>query len=73
VNLVPGAGSVSRLVDLNPRKRGRHVPVTAQPVVAPGDLLGDPPDVVIVMNPLYRDEVACTVHELGLDAEVVVA
>lgn len=73
VNLVEGGAGVSRLVDLNPRKRGRFVPVTAQPVVAPEDLLTNRPDVVVVMNPLYRAEVEAALGELGIPAEVIVA
>lgn len=72
VNLVDG-GAVSRLVDVNPRKHGRFVPVTAQPVVAPQELVGCPPDVVVVMNPLYRQEVVAALDGLGLAATVVVA
>jgi SAM-dependent methyltransferase len=73
VNLVEGGGTVRRVVDVNPLKRGRFVPVTAQPVVAPQDLVADPPDVVVVMNPLYGDEVGATLEGLGVAAEVVVA
>ena len=73
VNLVDGGGAVSRLVDVNPKKWGRHVPRTAQPVVAPDELTVDPPDMVIVMNPLYRDEVASMLAELSLQTEAVTA
>lgn len=73
VNLIEGGGEISRLVDLNPLKQGCFVPVTAQQVVAPEALREDPPAVVIVMNPMYREEVSATVGNLGVDAEVVVA
>ncbi len=73
VNLVDGGEHVSRLVDLNPLKFGRFVPGAATAVVAPSDLVADPPDVVVVMNQLYRDEIVAALEELGISAEVVVA
>lgn len=73
VNLINGGDKVSRLVDLNPLKRDRFVPVTAQRVVSPDDLRSDPPQVIIVMNRMYRDEVSTMVGSLGISAEVVVA
>ncbi|MFV0317409.1 MAG: class I SAM-dependent methyltransferase [Microthrixaceae bacterium] len=73
VNIVEGGTGISRLVDLNPLKRGRFVPGTAQMVVSPEDLLEEVPEVVVVMNPIYRDEVDARVSELGIRAEVLVA
>ncbi len=73
VNLVEGGAGVSRLVDLNPLKWGRFVPGTAQEVVGPDHLVGDPPDVAVVMNPLYAEEVALALRDRGVDAEVIVA
>jgi hypothetical protein len=73
VNIVEGGRGVSRLVDVNPLKRARFVPGTAQPVVAPADLAVEPPDVVILMNPVYEDEVRTALDRLGIDAELVTA
>lgn len=73
VNLIEGGGGVSRLVDLNPLKQGCFVPVTAQRVVSPVALREDPPAAIVVMNPMYRDEVSARVEDLGMDAEVLVA
>jgi hypothetical protein len=67
---VPGGGGVQQVVDVNPRKHGRYVPGTGQRVVAPDELSAAPPDLVVVMNPLYVDEVRSTLGRLGLDAEV---
>jgi hypothetical protein len=71
-NLVDRRGAIRRLVDLNPLKQGRYVPVSAQAVVAPDDLVADPPDVVVVMNPLYQQEVAELLRDLDVEAEVIV-
>jgi SAM-dependent methyltransferase len=75
-NSVPGGGAggaVTCLVDLNPRKHGRFVPGTGQPVVPPNALKQLRPDVIIVMNPLYREEIGTLARELGLDCLVEVA
>ena len=71
LNLVPGADRVGCVVDVNPRKHGRHVPVTGQPVVGPEELPSFRPDVVLVMNPLYEAEIRATLGDLGVDADVV--
>jgi SAM-dependent methyltransferase len=73
VNVVPGGDTVSCLVDLNPRKHGRFVPGTGQPVVAPETLARIQPDVILVMNPLYRDEIARLARRIGSSAAVEVA
>jgi len=67
-----GAGDevVGRAVDLNPAKHGMHIAGTGQLIVAPEALAEAPPAVVIVMNPLYRDEIAGTLEAMGVDAEV---
>lgn len=69
-----GAGDrVSVVVDVNPRKQGLAVPGTGHPVVAPEALLEDPPDLVVLMNPVYRAEVREELDGLGLQAVPLVA
>ncbi|HEC10648.1 MAG TPA: methyltransferase domain-containing protein [Acidimicrobiales bacterium] len=70
LNQMSGASEIGRLVDVNPRKRGRHVPGTGQVIVAPADLVDSPPTHVIVMNPLYTDEVSAMLAELGVGSTV---
>ncbi|MFW6066905.1 MAG: class I SAM-dependent methyltransferase [Myxococcota bacterium] len=71
VNGVPGAEAISALVDINPRKHGKHVPGTGHPVRAPEELPARPPDVVLLMNPVYRDEVGSQLHALRLSPTLV--
>ena len=70
LNLVRGTEHVGAVVDLNPRKQGTFVPGTGHPIVAPEALVGRAPGRVIVMNPIYRDEVAARLAELGLQPEL---
>ena len=67
---VEGTDRIRAAVDINPRKRGRHVPVSGHPVVAPADLVADPPATAIVLNPVYVDEIGAQLAELGLSTQV---
>lgn len=71
VNLVAQEIRPYGIVDLNPRKQGRFVPGTASPVLAPAALRSEPPDVIIVMNPIYETEVRRESDRLGLGAQVM--
>lgn len=61
------------VVDLNPRKVGKFLPGTAQQIISPQALCRQKPDVVVVMNPIYRQEVRKMLEELGIPAQVLAA
>lgn len=52
-------------VDINPRKQGMYIPGTGQKIVTPKFLTKYQPDIVIIMNPIYEDEIR--VHSQKLD------
>lgn len=58
-------------VDINPYKRGTYMAGTGQRIVAPEFLQACRPDVVIVMNPIYCDEIRQDLNRLGVTAEIV--
>jgi SAM-dependent methyltransferase len=62
---------ISAVVDVNPYKQGKFIPGTGHPVVAPAALVNDPPDLVIVMNPIYIDEIAASLRALRLEPEII--
>jgi cellulose synthase/poly-beta-1,6-N-acetylglucosamine synthase-like glycosyltransferase len=64
---------ISHVIDLNPHKHGRFVPVTGQEIVAPEFLKEFRPDVVITMNPVYRDEIADKLRGMNLSADCIPA
>jgi C-methyltransferase C-terminal domain len=66
VNVVPGAERIGALVELNPHKHSRFAPRTGTPIRAPEALRGQPVESVVIMNPLYHDEIAGAVAALGL-------
>jgi SAM-dependent methyltransferase len=73
LNAIPAAESVEHVVDLNPRKHGKHIPGTGQVIIAPEALREQTPGTVVVMNPIYAEEVGRALRALGLDADVLVA
>ncbi len=59
------------LVDVNPYKQGRFMPGTGQEVSAPDFLAEYQPDLVIAMNPIYREEIQADLDRMGVQAELV--
>ena len=54
----PQDGGLELVVDINPDKWGRHVAGSGQRIVAPAELTDYRPRHVVVMNPIYVDEIA---------------
>jgi SAM-dependent methyltransferase len=57
-------------VDINPHKHGTYLAGTGQEIVAPGFLMKYRPDTVIVMNPIYYDEIQQALASMGLSPEI---
>lgn len=67
-----GAGAeIGGAVDINPDKHGTFLAGTAHPVLSPDDQAVRAADRVIVMNPIYVDEVARRLRQCGSQAAVV--
>ncbi|PWC62798.1 hypothetical protein TSH7_09110 [Azospirillum sp. TSH7] len=49
---------VAMVTDINPNRHGHWLPTSGHPIVSPADLALASPDVVVVVNPQYREEVA---------------
>ena len=62
---------VAAVVDINPYKQGKFVPATGHEVIAPTALSDIRPDLVIVMNPIYENEVAANLRAMNLRSEVI--
>jgi hypothetical protein len=63
--------TMAAVVDLNPRKWGRYLPVTAHRVDPPDLLSSVKPRAVIITNPAYRAEIAADLRRLGVDADIL--
>ena len=64
---------LAAVVDVNPRKWGRYLPVTAHQVTTPEVLTELQPTAVIITNPSYRTEIAAQLEKLGVRAELLTA
>ena len=64
---------LAAVVDVNPRKWGRYLPVTAHRVDPPETLSTLNPQAVIITNPSYRNEIAADLKRLGVEAELLTA
>ena len=61
---------IAYAVDINPIKTGTFMAGTGQEIVAPAFLTEYRPDVVIIMNPVYRAEVTADLAAMGLAPEI---
>jgi SAM-dependent methyltransferase len=71
LNILKLRDQIPYIVDVNPRKHGMFVGGTGQQIVPPTVLRDDSPDIVLVMNPIYRQEIARLLENLGLNPELV--
>ena len=69
----PDATLILGVVDRNPAKHSRYLPITGHRVLAPTSLVELAPDTVILTNPAYKSEIEAELAEMGVRAEVLVA
>jgi len=73
LNIIDPAGAlITHVVDVNPRKAGRFIGGSGQQIVDPSAVSELRPEVVILMNPIYRNEIASALHAVGLHPELLV-
>jgi hypothetical protein len=58
-------------VDVNPRRHGQFIPPYGLQVLPPEELTRRRPKNVVLMNPVYLDEVAAMLGSLGLDTRLL--
>lgn len=64
---------IKYVVDINPRKQGMYIPGTGQRIVPPEFLREYQPDVIIVMNPIYKNEIRQLAKNLDLTNRFIYA
>lgn len=62
---------IEYVVDINPRKHNMYMAGTGQRIVGPEFLKSYQPDAVVVMNPIYCDEIQQTLNELDVNARLL--
>jgi SAM-dependent methyltransferase len=63
--------AIEYVVDINPHRQGYFMSGTGQEIVSPEFLQGYKPDVVIVMNAIYCDEILRQLEELQLSPHLI--
>lgn len=72
LNLLNDVCDIEYAVDINPNKTGKYIAGSGQQVMQPEFLADYRPEYVIIMNPIYVDEIKNQLLELGVDAEIYV-
>ncbi|MGE0766690.1 MAG: class I SAM-dependent methyltransferase [Hyphomicrobiaceae bacterium] len=62
---------IAGVVDINPFKQGKFLPGTGHQVIAPKDLKAVSPDVVIIMNPIYVQEISEFLRDIDLAPTII--
>jgi SAM-dependent methyltransferase len=62
---------VEYVVDINPYRQGQFIPGLGKEIMAPEFLKGYQPDQIIIMNPIYRDEIQQMLDRMGVVTELI--
>jgi SAM-dependent methyltransferase len=57
------------VIDTNPNRQGKYLPVTGQKVVPPAFVVEHAPDVVLITNPSFTEEIKAQARALGANPE----
>ena len=63
--------TIEYVVDINPYRHGSYMAGTGQEIVAPEFLQEYNPDMVIIMNPIYYDEIKQDLNRMGLNPHLL--
>ncbi|MDW3652896.1 MAG: class I SAM-dependent methyltransferase [Bacteroidia bacterium] len=69
LNMFKLNGLIECVVDINPMRQGKFMPISAHKVVAPDDLKEINPELIIINNPTYAEEIMHQSREIGLEPE----
>ncbi len=72
LNLFETAGSIDYVVDINPKKHGMFIAGSGQEIVPPERVGEIKPDTIIIVNPVYREEIEENVGAMGISTEYLV-
>ncbi len=73
LNNMGDCGQIEYVVDINPERQQKYIPGSGQQIIAPADLAAVAPDVIVLTNPTYEDEIRRMVAAMGLEPEYMAA
>jgi hypothetical protein len=62
---------IEYIVDINPRRHGKFIPGVGKQIVSPEFLKQYRPDIIIVMNPIYCNEIKKMMDDMGVSANYI--
>lgn len=62
---------IDYVVDINPYRQGTYIAGTGQKIVGQDFLMQYDPDLIIVVNPIYCEEISETLSQMGLSPELI--
>ena len=62
---------IKYIVDINPYRHGKYLPGSGKRIMSPEFLKKHKPDVTIVMNSIYRNEIQKKLDDMGVATEVI--
>ena len=69
LNAIDAADVFPAVIDINPLRQGKYIPGTGHQIVAPDWLASQRPEVIVISNPLYEQEIRSMAGEVGVDCE----
>jgi len=63
--------SIQYIVDINPYRHGKFIPGLGKEIMSPEFLKAYQPDQVIVMNPIYSQEIKGMLDQMGVNPEII--
>jgi hypothetical protein len=73
LNMLDLKDEIQYVVDINPRKKRHFIPGTGHEIVSPDELSQYKPDNIIIMNPIYKNEIEEKLSELKLTSNLFLA
>lgn len=70
---LPNSNVISSVIDINPDRQNFYMPSAAKLIAGPDTLCEQKPDVVVVTNRLYQQEIMKTLADMNLTCELVIA
>ena len=65
------SAQIEYVVDINPHRQGTYMARNGQLIIAPGKLMEYMPDVVIIMNAIYKEEIQSDLEKMNLYPELL--
>ncbi|MCB0666241.1 MAG: methyltransferase domain-containing protein [Saprospiraceae bacterium] len=70
-NVLNTNSKIEYIVDINVNRQGKYLPGSGTKIVEPDFLLEYKPDIVIITNPTYTDEITKHIRSMGLKSRIM--